>query len=203
MAGRNSGARDETPVRCGRFAVNGWPRDELVEARADAILAGVRTAEAYAEHFEAQMHAGTVEAQMRLGQVRKLLAPLRVFRRKGMIMLALLLAPIGLLGYAAATTDVAPVMVSGANGVAAVNTASGRLVTMTPLPGAPSAVTPADGSVWVADPAAGQVSRIDPGTGTEVARVPVGGEPGAIAGGGGAIWVADTAGAAGAAVTRI
>jgi hypothetical protein len=72
--------------------VNGWPRDELVEARADAILAGVRTAEAYAEHFEAQMHAGTVEARMRLGKVRKLLAPLRVFRR-GVLLLAVLLAP--------------------------------------------------------------------------------------------------------------
>jgi hypothetical protein len=180
--------------------VSGWPRDELVEARADAILAGVDTAEAYAEHFEAQLRPGAFEAQMYRGKVRKLLAPLRVFRRKGLILLVVILAPIGLLSYAAATTDTAPVMVSGANGVAVVNTVSGRLVAVTPLTGAPGAVTAADGSVWVADPAAGQVSRIDPGTGTEVARVPAGDEPGAIASGDGAIWVADTGGAA---VTRI
>jgi hypothetical protein len=101
--------------------VTDWPRDELVEARADAILAGVHTVEAYAEHFEAQMRAGTFEAQMRRGLARKLLAPLRVFRRKGVILLLVILAPIGLLGYAAATTDMAPAMVCGANGVAAVN----------------------------------------------------------------------------------
>jgi YVTN family beta-propeller protein len=184
--------------------VTSWQRDELVEARANAILAGVHTVEAYAEHFEAQMHAGTVEAELRRHRARKLLlAPLRVFRRKGVIVLALLLAPIGLLGYAAATTDVAPVMISGANGLAAVSTASGHLVTMTPLPGPPGAVTAADGSVWVADPAAGQVSRIYPGTGAEVARIPVGSAPGAIASGSGSIWVTETVGTAGAAVTRI
>ena len=43
--------------------MTGGQRDELVAARADAILAGVHTAEAYAEHFEAQMRAGTFEAR--------------------------------------------------------------------------------------------------------------------------------------------
>src|SRR5580700_3611153 len=190
MAGRNSGARDETPVRCGRFAVSGWPRDELVEARADFILAGVPTAEAYAEHFEAQMHAGTFEVQMRLGKVRKLLAPLRVFRRKGVLLLAVVLAPIGLLGYAAATTDTVPVMFSGANEVAAVNTASGRLGAVTPLPAPPGAVSAADGSVWVADPAARQLAEIDPVTGSVERTLPVDLQPSAIAAAGQAIWVA-------------
>lgn len=56
-------------------AVTGGQHDELVEARADAILAGVQTAVAYAEHFEAQMDRGPA---------RKLLSSvLRMFRRPG------------------------------------------------------------------------------------------------------------------------
>jgi hypothetical protein len=35
--------------------VTRWQRDELVEARADAILAGPRTGEAYAAHFDAEL----------------------------------------------------------------------------------------------------------------------------------------------------
>jgi len=185
--------------------VTGGQRDELVAARADAILAGVHTVAAYAEHFEAQMRAVAFQAQMRR-KAHYLLAPLRIFGRSGAILLALILVPCALLGYAASTARIAPVMFSGANELAAVNTASGRLVAVTLLPAPPGAVSAADGSVWVADPAAGQVSRIDPGTGNEVARVPVGGEPGAIASGGGAIWVADTADTAdtaGAAVSKI
>ena len=56
-------------------AVTGGQRDELVEARADAILAGVQTAAAHAEHFEAQIDRGPA---------RKLLSSvLRMFRRPG------------------------------------------------------------------------------------------------------------------------
>jgi virginiamycin B lyase len=176
--------------------VTGWPRDELVEARADAILAGVPTAEAYAEHFEAQMRAGRLAREGYRGQVRRLRSALRVLRRPGVTLLAMALVPCGLFGYAAATAGITPVMVSGANELAAVNTASGQLVAVAPLPGPPGAVSAADGSVWVTDPGAGQVLRIDPGTGAQPARVPVGGEPGAIASGGGAIWVADTTAAA-------
>jgi hypothetical protein len=73
--------------------VTGRPRDELVEARADFILAGAQTAKAFAEHFEAQIHGGEFEAQMNRGKVRKLLAPLRIFCRKGVILLAVMLAP--------------------------------------------------------------------------------------------------------------
>ena len=127
--------------------MTGGPRDELVEARADFILAGAHTAKAFTEHFEAQIHGGEFEAQMHHGKVQKLLAPLRFFCRKGVILLAVMLAPCALLGYAAFTAGPAPVMLSGANGVAAVNTASGRLVAVTPLPGPPGAVSAADGSV--------------------------------------------------------
>jgi hypothetical protein len=48
--------------------VTGGQRDELVEARADFILAGVHTAKVFAEHFEAQMHGGEFEAQMHSGE---------------------------------------------------------------------------------------------------------------------------------------
>ena len=72
--------------------MSGWPRDELVEARADFILTGAHTAKAFAEHFEAQMQGGEFEARMRpgtfearvyRGKARKLLASLQVFRSKG------------------------------------------------------------------------------------------------------------------------
>jgi hypothetical protein len=157
--------------------VTGGQRDELVEARADFILAGAHTAKAFAEHFEAQLHGGEFEAQLHSGefearmhrrQVRKLLAPLRVLRRKGVILLAVMLVPCALLGYAAFTAGPAPVMLSGANGVAAVNTSSGRLAAVTPLPGPPGAVSAADGSV--------------------TAIIPVGRDPAALAIDGGRIW---------------
>ena len=131
--------------------MTGGQRDELVAARADAILAGVHTVEAYAEHFEAQMRAVAFQAQMRR-KAHYLLAPLRIFGRSGAILLALILVPCALLGYAASTARIAPVMFSGANELAAVNTASGRLVAVTLLPAPPGAVSAADGSVWVADP---------------------------------------------------
>jgi len=97
--------------------VSGGQRGELVEARADFILAGAHTAKAFAEHFEAQMHGGEFEAQVHRGKVRKLLAPLRFFCRKGVILLAVMLAPCALLGYAAFAAAPVPVMLSGANGV--------------------------------------------------------------------------------------
>jgi YVTN family beta-propeller protein len=89
---------------------------------------------------------------------------------------------------------------AGKNGLVAVDTASARLVYATQLAGAPGAVSSGDGSVWVADPGAGEVSRIDSGSGVEVDRILVGGEPGSIVSGGGAIWAASTVSAT---VTRI
>jgi hypothetical protein len=130
-------------------------RDELVAARADAILADMDAAGAYAAHFEAQVHAVRLEARVYLSQTRRLLAPLRLLRRPGVILLAVSLVPCALFGYSFATTGLAPVTSSGTNGLAAVSTASGRLAAMTSLPGPPGAVTAADGSVWVADPSAG------------------------------------------------
>ncbi len=176
--------------------MTGWQRDELVEARADAILAGVETAEAYAEHFEAQMGRGTM---------RSLLVLLRMFRRPGVILLAVLLAPLGLLGYAAVTVrmapvalsgagQLAPVALSGAGQLAAVDTGSGQVVAVTPLPGPPGAVTAAGGSVWAADPAAGRLWRIDPATAGVVQTITLPWtRPAALAAGAGRVWVADPA----------
>ena len=56
-------------------------RDELVEARADLILADELAAAAYADHFG---------AQMRPAKVRKLLSQLHVLRRTGEVLLAIL-----------------------------------------------------------------------------------------------------------------
>jgi YVTN family beta-propeller protein len=103
-----------------------------------------------------------------------------------------------LLGFGAAHPG-QPTLASS-SGVVAVNVASGRIVSATRLSGAPGAVGAGGGSVWVADPGAGDVSRVDPGSGVVVDEIPVGGEPGSIVGGDGAIWIAS---AVGAAVTRI
>ncbi len=166
-----------------------WQRDQVVEARADAILAGARTTEAYAEHFEAQMR----------GTARKRPGGMRVLRRPGVALAVTSLVPLVVLGFAAFMPYKTPATSSGLNGVDTVQAASGRLMGISPLSGPPGAVSAADGSVWVADPGAGEVSRIGPGTDATTARVPVDGQPGAIASGAGAIWVADADGA----VTRI
>ena len=94
----------------------------------------------------------------------------------------------------------AQVTLAGANGLVAVNPASGRLVAATPLNGAPGAVSGGPNSVWVADPDGGAITRIDPASGATVDQILVGGEPGSIVAGDGAIWVASTVGAT---VTRI
>ena len=88
----------------------------------------------------------------------------------------------------------------GANGLVAVSTGSGRLVTATPLAGLPAAVASGGDSVWVADPSVGAVSRINPLSGAAVGQIRVAGEPGSIVSGGGAIWVGS---AVGATVVRI
>jgi hypothetical protein len=105
-------------------------------------LAGVQTAAAYAEHFEAEMDRGPA---------RKLLSSvLRMFRRPG-VLLAVILVTCGLLGYAAATVHLAPVVPAGA----------GQL---TALPGPPGAAA-ADGSLRVASLRDATIIRIDPAAG--------------------------------------
>ena len=176
--------------------MTGGQRDELVEARADFILAGAHTAKAFAEHFETQVHGDEFEALMHRGKVRKLLAPLSVLCRKGVTLLAVMLVPSALLGYAAFTSG------PGAGDALRRERGGGRETRLRAGGDRDPAARPARRGQrrrWLGvggRPGAGQVSRIDPGTGAEAARVPVGGEPGAIASGGGAIWVADTVGAA-------
>jgi hypothetical protein len=104
-------------------------------------LAGVQTAAAYAEHFEAEMDRGPA---------RKLLSSvLRMFRRPG-VLLAVILVTCGLLGYAAATVHLAPVVPAGAGQLTA--------------PGPPGAAA-ADGSLRVASLRDATIIRIDPATG--------------------------------------
>jgi len=127
------------PVR--RRPAEHWPtggqRDELAETRADAIVAGVQTAAAYAEHFEAQMDRGP----------RASCCPACCGCSAGRgVLLALILVTYGLLGYAAATVHLAPVVPAGAGQPAA-------------LPGAAAA----DGSCgWPASGTPGGSHGCDP-----------------------------------------
>jgi YVTN family beta-propeller protein len=98
------------------------------------------------------------------------------------------------------TTHRGQATLAGANGLVAVDTASGRLVAAAPLNGAPEAVSSGARSVWVADPGGEAVTRIDPGSDAAVDRILVGGEPGSVVSGDGAIWAASTDAAS---VTRI
>jgi YVTN family beta-propeller protein len=93
----------------------------------------------------------------------------------------------------------APAKPVDANGLVAVDTASGQLVTATPLTGTPGAVGSSVGSVWTAE-TSGAVTRIDPSSGAVVDQILVDGDPGSIAVGADAIWAASTVGAT---VTRI
>jgi YVTN family beta-propeller protein len=93
-----------------------------------------------------------------------------------------------------------PPRLAGADALVALSVGSGRLVSATRLGGAPGAVGGGDGSVWVADPGAGEVSRVDPASGVVIDQILVGGGPGSLISGGGAIWVASSIDAT---VTRI
>ena len=120
----------------------GGQRDELAEAPADATVAGVQTAAAYAEHFEAQIDRGPARTLLS--------AVLRIFRRPG-VLLAVILVTCGLLGYAAATVHLAPVVPAGA----------GQL---TAPPGPPGAAA-ADRSLRMASLRDATIIRMNPATG--------------------------------------
>jgi hypothetical protein len=62
--------------------VASWQRDQQVAARADAILAGARTADAYAGHFEAQLRA----ARFRAWCCHGLLTVLRIVGRPVLVL---------------------------------------------------------------------------------------------------------------------
>ena len=83
----------------------------------------------------------------------------------------------------------------GANGLLALSTGTREITTAAALPGAPTAVATAAGSVWVADAGSGTVSRIDRRSGAVVQRIHIDGSPGSIVSGNGALWVASTVGA--------
>ena len=88
----------------------------------------------------------------------------------------------------------APDVDSSSSRLVALNADSATRVHEVELPGAPSALSGAQGSLWLADPNAGSVARVDLDDGVVVDRIPVGGSPGVIAAGGGAVWVASVSG---------
>jgi hypothetical protein len=109
--------------------VTSWQRDEWVEARAAAILADGRTAQAYAAHFEAQMDRGPARKLLAL-----LWSGLRMCCRSGVAWVAVILVPCGLLGYTAASVHLRP-------------PAPGQMVTVTAPPGPPAVLGTGPGSV--------------------------------------------------------
>jgi YVTN family beta-propeller protein len=64
----------------------------------------------------------------------------------------------------------------------------------------PAAMAVAGGSVWLAEPSAGEIVGIDRASGRVIEQIAVRGSPGALAVGGGSVWVA---GVPGGTVTRI
>jgi YVTN family beta-propeller protein len=138
-----------------------------------------------------------------LGLRPRLVMPARRQGRRGFAAAtALVLAAAVALGFVvhSGAARARPTLPAGADGLVAVNTATGDITSTAPLNGAPGAVAGGAGSTWVADPASAAVFRIDPATGAVVDRIPVRGQPGSIVTGAGAVWVANTVGAT---VTRI
>jgi YVTN family beta-propeller protein len=78
------------------------------------------------------------------------------------------------------------------DGVGELTAAGTGLARSVTLPGTPSAVIAADGSVWVTSPEENTVYRINPVTASVVQAIPVGSGPSAIAATGQDIWVANT-----------
>lgn len=126
--------------------------------------------------------------------------PRRLGRRAIALVAALAVAFVSLILLSAGSSRPAAAGLRSENGVVAVSPGSDRPVAVTALTGAPGAVSEGDGSIWVAEPGAGEVARVDPGSGAVTQEIAVGSEPGSIVTGGGAIWVA---GAISASVTRI
>jgi YVTN family beta-propeller protein len=77
------------------------------------------------------------------------------------------------------------------NAVAVLGLQSGRPVAPIPVAAAPSAITAADGSLWVANLDEATVSRVDPRRGAVVQTLDVGEGPDAVAAGAGFVWVSN------------
>jgi YVTN family beta-propeller protein len=143
-------------------------------------------------------HDPTLGARRRLPPV----SGQRRSRSLAVVALAALAALVaGVFVLSAGAAGPRPSLARGINGLVAVDAASDRLASATPLPETPGSVEDGGGSLWVADPGAQQVSVIDPGSGAIVdPHIRVSGSPGTVVSGGGAIWVASTVGST---VTRI
>ena len=80
------------------------------------------------------------------------------------------------------------------SGVAAIDSGTGRVVSLTETVTAPSNVAVGEGAVWVLNTEDRTISRIDPTTRKVVRRFEIGGVPSDIAAGAGALWVGNGGG---------
>jgi branched-chain amino acid transport system substrate-binding protein len=80
------------------------------------------------------------------------------------------------------------------SGVAAIDSSTGRLASLTETETAPSNVAIGEGAIWVLNTEDTTISRIDPKTKKVVKRFGIGGVPSDIAAGAGALWVGKGAG---------
>src|SRR5262249_51542359 len=78
------------------------------------------------------------------------------------------------------------------NGLAALDTGSGRLLTTLSLGSRGAGLAYGDGAVWASDPVSGSVERISTTEEAVIDTIPVGIEPTAIAYGADGIWVANS-----------
>lgn len=83
-------------------------------------------------------------------------------------------------------------VVVGANSIARLDPADGRVTQATALGERPGASAVGFGSVWVTQPDRGTVARLDATSGAVTETIRVGASPGAIAVGEGSVWVTNT-----------
>ena len=76
-----------------------------------------------------------------------------------------------------------------ANGLGAIDPASGKLVSQTTVGNGPQSIAVGNGATWVANTLDGTVSRVQPGAGR--VAIPVDGIPSGVATGFGLVWVSD------------
>jgi len=139
--------------------------------------------ESCAELVEAAYDALGLETA-RVRRTRRLMRRSRILIVTGLVILAGALAATGF----QLTTRTSPPRAPG-NAVAAVSTASGRVVAYTGTGSTPSNIAVGDGSVWVLNADDRTISRIDPRTRRIVKTFATGGVPTDLAFGGGAVWV--------------
>jgi ABC-type branched-subunit amino acid transport system substrate-binding protein/predicted Ser/Thr protein kinase len=126
---------------------------------------------------------------------RRPLAPPALVRRRRSLLVAGLAVLAGAIGAAVALTtggESAPHPLG--NGVAALDSGSGKLASFSETQAAPGNVAVGEGGVWVLNTDDSSVARIDPDTKKLVKTFQPGGRPSEIAAGNGAVWIGNAGG---------